>query len=103
MAETENYPASGSLDDLATSCGGDEDGFRGPLVKLERGQNTKGENATRASYEPIPPTQGYVKKKLLFVDLANPTAQPANTDVVFQSADVYLNNQPAQVAVYREH
>ncbi len=102
MSEIMNYPASGSLDDMAMSCGGDEDGFRGPLVKLERAQNNAGENATKATYEPVPPTQPFPKKNLTFVDLAHPTAQPPNTDVVFQSAQVYLHNQPANVAVYRQ-
>ena len=102
MAEIMNYPASGTLEDLSGTCGGDEDGFRGPLVKLERAENDAGEKATRATYEPIPFGQPYVKKKLFFVDLANPTPQPPGTDVVFESADVYLNGSEAQVAVYRE-
>jgi hypothetical protein len=102
MSEIMNYPASGSLHDLSTTCGGDEDGFRGPLVNLERAQNTGGEKATRATYEPLPPEQPYVKKTLFFVDLASPTPQPPGTDVVFASADVYLNDAEAQVAVYRE-
>ena len=102
MSEIMNYPASGSLNDLNSTCGGDEDGFRGPLVKLERAENTEGEQATRATYEPLPPQQSYVKKTLFFVDLASPSAQPPNTNVVFASADVYLNGAEAQVAVYRQ-
>jgi hypothetical protein len=102
MSEIMNYPASGSLHDLSSTCGGDEDGFRGPLTNLERGVNTQGQKATRATYEPIPAQQKYVKKTLFFSDLANPIAQPANTTVVFASADVYLNGAEAQVAVYRQ-
>jgi len=102
MSEIMNYPASGSLHDLSSTCGGDEDGFRGPLVKLERAENTEGEKATRATYEPVPPQQAYVKKKLFFVDLASPTPQPPGTDEVFDNADVYLNGAEAQVAVYRQ-
>jgi hypothetical protein len=102
MAEVMNYPASGSLNDLSGTCGGDEDGFRGPLVSLGRAQNDRGEKATRATYAPLSPAQPYNKKKLFFVDLAQPTAQPPNTNVVFASADVYLNGAEAKVAVYRE-
>jgi hypothetical protein len=102
MSEIMNYPAAGSLQQLNGTCGGDEDGFRGPLVKLERAQNTAGEKATRATYEPLSPQQPYVKKTLFFVDLAHPTAQPPNTNVVFASANVYLNGAEAQVAVYRQ-
>ena len=102
MSETMNYPASGSLHDLNSTCGGDEDGFRGPLVNLERGENSAGEKATRATYEPVPPQQPYIKKKLFFIDLASPSPQPLGTDVVFENADVYLNGAAAQVAVYRQ-
>lgn len=102
MSKTMNYPASGTLQQLSMTCGGHEDGFRGPLVRLERGENEAGEKATRATYERIPADHPYVKKTLFFVDLAHPTAQPANTNVVFASADVYLNGAEAQVAVYRQ-
>jgi hypothetical protein len=102
MSEVMNYPASGSLQQLSSTCGGDEDGFRARLVKLERATNTEGEKATRATYEPVPLDQPYVKKTLFFVDKAHPTPQPPNTDEVFASADVYLNNAEAQVAVYRQ-
>jgi hypothetical protein len=95
-----NYPSAGSLEQLSMTCGGDEDGFRGPLVNLERA-DVAGEKSTQATYEPLPFDQPYVKKQLFFVDLAHPTAQPPNTDVVLASADVYLNNSEAQVAVYR--
>jgi hypothetical protein len=71
-------------------------------VNLERGENAQGEKATRATYEPLPPQQAYVKKTLFFVDLASPTPQPPGTDIVFDDADVYLNGAEAQVAVYRE-
>ena len=102
MSEIMNYPASGTLQQLNSTCGGDEDGFRARLTKLERAVNTEGEKATRATYEPVPPDQPYVKKTLFFVDLAHPTAQPPNTNVVFASADVYLNSAEAKVAVYRQ-
>lgn len=102
MAEIMNYPASGSLQQLSGTCGGDEDGFRARLVKLERAVNDAGEKATRATYEPVPPQDPYIKKTLFFVDLAHPTAQPPNTNVVFASADVYLNGAEAKVAVYRQ-
>lgn len=102
MTETMYYPSSGSLEDLASTCGGDEDGFRARLVGLERAENDDGEQATKATYEVIPPQQPYVKKELIFIDLADPEDQPANTDVVFDNADVYLDGAEAQVAVYRD-
>ena len=112
MSETMNYPAAGTLADLSRSCGGDEDGFRGPLTSLERGVNTKGEKATRATYEPIPPQQPYNKKNLFFFDITSLTpkqiqdirvAQLAQKhSALFDNADVYLNGAEAQVAVYRQ-
>jgi hypothetical protein len=112
MSETMNYPASGTLADLSSTCGGDEDGFRGPLTKLARDVNSNGEKATRATYEPIPPQQPYKKKTLFFFDITSLTPKQIKEigdeqvaqkhDVVFAHADVYLNDAEAQVAVYRE-
>lgn len=110
--EVMDYPPDGTLDDLSGTCGGDEDGLRGPLVKLERVQDAQGKKATRATYMPIPLTQPYVKKQLFFFDITTATpAQQHDMDVqqlqqgharIPEAKDVYLNNQPAQVAVYRE-
>lgn len=102
MAETMHYPASGTLAELCRTFGGDEDGFRGPLTKLERAQDSAGQKATKATYTPLPASQPYVKKKLFCSDLANPTPQPANTNILFASAEVYLNGAEARIAVYRE-
>jgi hypothetical protein len=107
-----NYPASGSLQDLSSTCGGDEDGFRGPLTDLERGVNSKGEKATRATYEPILPQQPYHKKNLFFFDITNLTPKQIQDikvtqlalkrSALFDNANVYLNGAEAQVAVYRQ-
>jgi hypothetical protein len=112
MSEIMNYPASGSLHDLSSTCGGDEDGLRGPLTNLERGVNTQGEKATRATYEPIPPQQPYNKKNLFFFDITKLTPKQIQDitvqqlglkrSVLFDSANVYLNGAEAQVAVYRQ-
>ncbi|MFN2499832.1 MAG: hypothetical protein ABR557_12165 [Pyrinomonadaceae bacterium] len=112
MPETMNYPASGTLIDLSQTCGGDEDGFRGPLTNLTRNVNSSGEKTTTATYEPIPPQQPYKKKTLFFFDITELTGEQIeeiaaqqfaqNHVVVFDNADVYLNDFEAQIAVYRE-
>jgi hypothetical protein len=102
MPEVDTVPGSGSLEDLCNSCGGFEDGFRGPLVKLERFTDTKGQKGNKATVEPLPFSQPYVKKKLFCVNLASPTTPPSGYKVVIASADVYLNNAEAKIAVYRE-
>ena len=112
MPETMNYPASGTLDDLSRTCGGDEDGFRGPLTDLTRNVNSSGEKMTTATYEPIPPQQPYTKKRMFFFDITELTNEQIkeiaeqqfaqNHVVVFESADVYLSDAEAQIAVYRE-
>lgn len=112
MSETMNYPAAGTLVDLSSTCGGDEDGFRGPLTNLERGVNSKGEKATRATYVPIPPQQPYNKKNLFFFDITNLMPNQIQDitvqqlalkhSVLFDNAEVYLEGAEAQVAVYRQ-
>ncbi|HBB97765.1 MAG TPA: hypothetical protein DC054_20485 [Blastocatellia bacterium] len=91
------YPPEGTLDQLSITCQGDEDVFRAKLTKLVRV-----DAGTQATYQPVPFEQPYVKKALTFVDLAHASPQPPGTDVLFQSAEVFLNSNPAQVAVYRE-
>jgi hypothetical protein len=102
MPEVDTVPGSGSLDDLCKSCGGFEDAYRGPLVKLEQFTDLKGQKANKATVEPLPFSQPYVKKKLFCVNLASATPAPAGYKVAIASADVYLNNAAAKVAVYRE-
>lgn len=112
MPETMNYPASGTLKDLSQTCGGDEDGFRGPLTNLTRNVNSSDEKMTTATYEPIPPQQPYKKKTMSFFDITELTSEQIEEIasqqlaqkhvVVFNKADVYLNDFDAQIAVYRE-
>jgi hypothetical protein len=113
--EVMDYPPDGSVDDLSTTCNGDENGFGGPLVKLERAHDQNDNKATRATYAPVPVDQKWIKKELFFFDITNLTpaqiqdiatqqmqqghalAQFPNSD----NADLYLNNVESQVAVYR--
>lgn len=111
MSETMNYPASGTLEDLSMTCGGDEDAFRGPLTSLSR-DDSSGTQVTRATYEPIPPQQPYNKKMLFFFDITNLAPEEVGAladqqaaqhhELLFDNADVYLNNSEAQVAVYKD-
>jgi hypothetical protein len=110
--EIMDYPPDGTLDDLSGTCGGDEDGLRGPLVRFARVQDAEGNKAIRATYVPIPLNQPYVKKELFFFDIT--TATPAQQHAIEveqlqagharipEAKDVYLANTEAQVAVYRE-
>jgi hypothetical protein len=99
--KVKTYAASGTLKQLSDSCQTDEDAYQGKLTGLKRVDDgsTKG---TECTYTRTPFSENYVSKPLFFVDLAHPTAQPPNTNVVFASADVYLNGAEAKVAVYRE-
>lgn len=96
------YPCDGSLDQLRDSCQADEDAFQARLTGLERVEAEDGSKGTQTTYTRVPFSEVYVTKELTFVDLASPTPQPPGTDVVFESAEVYLNDAEAQVAVYRE-
>src|SRR5882724_10987794 len=72
--EVIDYPANGTLEDLSRTCGGDEDGFRGPLVKLVRVEDAAGNKGIRATYQPIPLNQPYVSKDLFFFNITTMTA-----------------------------
>ncbi|HAF12346.1 MAG TPA: hypothetical protein DHU55_05980 [Blastocatellia bacterium] len=113
--EVMDYPPDGTLEDLSTTCGGDEDGLRAKLVKLERAHDNEDNTATRATYEPVPIGDPYVSKELFFFDITDASPQEIHDIAVEQlaqghalafpgsdNADVYLNNSEAQVAVYRE-
>jgi hypothetical protein len=110
--EVMDYPPDGTLDDLSTSCGGDEDGLRAKLVKLERAHDNEDKTATRATYEPISLDDPYVSKELFFFDITNLTPQQIHDitvqqlaqkhSVLFDKAEVYLNGAEALVAVYRQ-
>jgi hypothetical protein len=110
--EVMDYPADGTVDDLSTTCGGDEDGLRAKLVKLERAHDEDEKKATRATYEIVPIDDPYVSKELFFFDITKLTAkqiQDITVDqlakkhsVLFDKAEVYLDDAEAVVAVYRE-
>jgi hypothetical protein len=96
------YPADGSLGQLRDSCQADEDAFQARLTGLERVEAEDETKGTQTTYTRVPFSEVYVTKQLFFVDNSSPTPQPPGTDVVFEDADVYLNGEEAQVAVYRE-
>ncbi|MFL6211346.1 MAG: hypothetical protein ACJ74W_21035 [Pyrinomonadaceae bacterium] len=110
-SEIIDYPANGTVDQLCLTCGGDEDVFRGPLTKLERGQDSTGKKGIRATYEPVPPDKPYNKKKLFAFDVTNATAQQqqqideqqmAQGHALVSKFEVFLADKPATVAIYRE-
>lgn len=114
-SEVMDYPPDGSLEELSTTCGGDEDGLRAKLVKLERAHDEEDNTATRATYELVPLDDPYVSKELFFFDITNASPQEIHDIAVEQlaqghaiafpgadDADVYLNGNESQVAVYRE-
>lgn len=111
--EVIDYPPDGTLDDLSTTCGGDEDGLRAKLVQLERVHDKDDKTATRATYTPVPIDDPYVSKDLFFFDITKLTAQQVHDitvkqlalkrSVLFDKAEVYLNDAEAVVAVYRQN
>ena len=114
-AEIMDYPSNGTLDDLSTTCGGDEDGLRAKLIKLERAHDADGKTAIRATYQPVPLDKPYVSKELFFFDITDASASEIKDITVEElakghalafpdadSAKVYLEGNEAAVAVYRE-
>jgi hypothetical protein len=106
-----DYPNNGTVDDLCSTCGGDEDVFRGPLTKLERVVDTKGNQGIRATYAPLPFTKKYAKKRLVMFDITNMSTkeqtelakqQIAQGNAEAFKGQVYLGGKPATVVVYRE-
>jgi hypothetical protein len=113
--EIMDYPSDGALDDLSTTCGGDEDGLRAKLIKLERVHDADGNTAIRATYQPVPTDKPYVSKELFFFDITEASASEIKDITIEQlakgrafafpgadSAKVYLEGKEAVVAVYRE-
>ena len=100
--KVKTYGADATVKQLSDSCQTDEDAYQARLTGLERVDAEDGTKGTQVTYTRVPFSEVYVTKALSFVDLANATPQPPGTDVVFESADVYLNGSEAQVAVYRE-
>ena len=110
-----DYPSNGTLDDLLTTCTGDEKGFRGRLANLQRGQNAEGENGIRATYNVVPIPTPFPKKRLFFFDITDASAEERHDITVDQlsqghvlafatadRAEVFLEDKEAVVAVYRE-
>ena len=109
-----DLPADGTVDDLKTTCGGHEDGFRAKLARLQRGKDAAGVNGIRATYNRVPVDQPYVSKELFFFDITNASASERHNlnveqlqqghALAFPGADrveVYLGGNEAVVAVYR--
>lgn len=112
--ETMDYPPNGTVEDLSTTCGGDEDGLRAKLIKLERVHDGEGNTAIRATYQPVPLNQPYVSKDLFFFDITDASASEIKDITVKQlaqgrafafpgadKAEVYLEGKESLVAVYR--
>jgi hypothetical protein len=96
------YPADSTLDDLSQSCQIDEDNLRSRLINLERGE-MNGAKANKATFEGIEFSEPYITKRLLFQDLTQSASdeKPQGYEPVLK-ADVFLQNRPARIAVYRE-
>lgn len=105
MANKEQiYAGSGTLANLSITCQGDEDVFRAKLINLERIDAGK---QTKATYARVPFDQDYVKKALFFFDTttggaANPPAGSTPALSNGEKAEVYLNNVPSTISVFRE-
>lgn len=109
--ETIDYPINGTVDDLSSTCMSDEDVFRGPLTKLERVVDTKGTKGVRATYEPIPFTEKFVRRKLAMFDITGMSSQDQIQLTQQQIAKgfaeafkgkVFLGGKAATVIVYRQ-
>lgn len=113
--KVKDLPANGTLEDLTTTCGGHEDGFRAKLARLERGKDADGNNGIRATYNRVPLNEDYVSKELFFFDVTDLSAEERHDITVDQlsqghvlafatadRAEVFLEDEEAVVAVYRE-
>ncbi len=100
--KVKTYGANATLKDLSDSCQADEDAYQARLTGLQRVDAEDEKKGTQVTYTRVPFSEVYITKKLFFVDLSSATPQPPGTKVVFDNADVYLADKPAQVAVYRE-
>ena len=105
------YAADGTLDDLQTTCQGDEDAHRARLTRLERAQKPDGTKATVATYEVIPFEKDFPAKDLFFFDITNSSPQQqrdiseqqmqAGHALIDDKFDVFINNKPSSVLVFR--
>ena len=106
---------NGTLDNLSTTCGGHEDGFRAKLVKMRRVQDEDDKKGIRVTYERVPFDEPYVHKDLFFVDVTDASASELHDITVDQlsqghalaypdadKAEVFLEEKEAVVAVFRE-
>ena len=107
--------ANGTLEDLSTTCGGHEDGFRAKLIKIERVQDADDNKGVRVTYERVPFDKPYVHKDLFFFDITGASASEVHDITVDQlsqghalafpdadKAEVYLEDEEAIVAIFRE-
>jgi hypothetical protein len=113
---TQTYEANATLIQLSDSCQTDEDAFQARIISMERVEADDGGKGTEVKYMRVPFSEVYVPKALFFFDLTDLTPeeiQDISTEQLQQShalasfptsdnADVYLNDNEAQVAVYRE-
>jgi|ERR1041384_3880184 hypothetical protein len=108
------YAADGTLDQLQTTCRGDEDAERARLAGFRRVQRTDGTKGTEATFAPVPNNQPFPTKEIFFFDVTSTTPdqernimtqqlQQGHALVVDKPAGaVYLNNKEAAVWVFRE-
>ena len=105
------YPANGKIDDLNQTCQSDEGTFRGRLIKLNQIEDDEGATGVKATYERIPMTQPFTVKKLSFRDITKATADEQR-DIAEEEmaqgraeafrAEVFLEDKPATIVVYRK-
>ena len=107
--------ANGTLEDLNTTCGGHEDGFRAKLIKLQRVHDAQGKKGIRLTYDRVPLDEPYVSKELFFFDITDASASDIK-DITVQElakghalafpdadeAEVYLEDEEAVVMIFRE-
>jgi len=107
--------ANGTLENLSTTCGAQEDGFRAKLIRLQRVHDAEDHKATRVTYERVPFDEEYVSKQLFFFDITDASADDIKDITVDQlsqghalaypdadKAEVFLEDKEAIVAVFRE-
>jgi hypothetical protein len=105
------FPADGTLDDLNRTCQGDEDVLRARLTNLEQAETADGDNAINATFKRVPFGQAFIKKQLFFFDITDSTPeqerdiseeQLQQSHTLVFKANVFISNNPATIAVFRE-
>jgi hypothetical protein len=113
--KTVDLGAKGTLDQVSTTCGGHEDGFRAKLIKLQRVKDADGQKGIRVTYDRVPFDKPYVHKDLFFFDITEASAAEVQEITVaelakghslaFPEADkveIFLEGKEAVVAIFRE-